>query len=229
MSDRNADRRKAMLDRIHDGVRDRRSDAERAKAVAERLAGQKPHLIPERARRDAAGLEALFAEQLTAASATVIAVASQAEVPEAIATYLRSTNLPMRVRMGSDQRLAALPWTSQTALELVTGPADAKDEVGLSHALAGVAETGTLMMASGPDNPVTINFLPENHVVVVQAADIAGHYEAAFDKVRARFGRGSMPRTINMISGPSRTADIGGRPVLGAHGPRRLCVVVVGA
>jgi L-lactate dehydrogenase complex protein LldG len=229
MTDSNADRRKAMLDRIHDGVRGRRSDTERAKAVSERLSGQKPHLIPERARKDAAGLAALFKEQLTSASATVIDVASENDIPAAIAGYLRRTNLPMRVRMGGDARLGALPWGAQSALELVTGPADAKDEVGLSHALAGVAETGTLVMASGPDNPVTINFLPENHVVVVRAADIAGHYEAAFDKVRGRFGRGAMPRTVNMISGPSRTADIGGRPVLGAHGPRRLCVIVVQA
>jgi L-lactate dehydrogenase complex protein LldG len=37
-----------------------------------------------------------------------------------------------------------------------------------------------------------------------------------------------MPRTLNLVSGPSRTADIGGRIVIGAHGPRRLMVVIVG-
>jgi L-lactate dehydrogenase complex protein LldG len=38
-----------------------------------------------------------------------------------------------------------------------------------------------------------------------------------------------MPRSLNLISGPSRTGDIGGRIVLGAHGPRRLCIVIVGS
>jgi L-lactate dehydrogenase complex protein LldG len=107
------------------------------------------------------------------------------------------------------------------------GAADPGDEASLSHAAAGVAETGTLVLASGPDNPVTLSFLPETHIVVVEAKDIVGGYEDAWAIVRERFGEGQMPRTVNMISGPSRTGDIGGRLVLGAHGPRRQCVIVV--
>jgi L-lactate dehydrogenase complex protein LldG len=106
------------------------------------------------------------------------------------------------------------------------GQAQPNDEVGLSHAIAAVAETGTLVLASGPDNPVTLNFLPETHIVVVEDKNIVGPYEDAWVKVRARFGDRLMPRTVNMISGPSRTADIGGKLVLGAHGPRRLCVII---
>jgi L-lactate dehydrogenase complex protein LldG len=74
---------------------------------------------------------------------------------------------------------------------------------------------------------VTINFMPENHIVVVRAKDIVGPYEAAFERVRALYGKGAMPRTVNMISGPSRTGDIGGRLVMGAHGPKRMCVILV--
>jgi L-lactate dehydrogenase complex protein LldG len=184
--------------------------------------------VPERARKTPAGLRALFAEHLKGQSATVIDAASLAEVPVAIAGYLRSNNLPMRLRLGADQRLAGMPWTKEPALTLDHGPARQGDEVTLSHAAAAVAETGTLLMASGPDNPVTLNYLPDNHIVIVDARDLAGHYEAAFDSIRARLGRTVMPRTLNFISGPSRSADIGGKPVLGAHGPRRLCVIVVG-
>jgi L-lactate dehydrogenase complex protein LldG len=75
---------------------------------------------------------------------------------------------------------------------------------------------------------VTLNFLPENQIVVIRARDIAGPYEDAFDRVRQLYGKGTMPRTVNMISGPSRTGDIGGRLVMGAHGPRQLCVIIVG-
>ena len=122
---------------------------------------------------------------------------------------------------------AALAWGSEPALERRKGPAAGDDEVGLSHATAAVAETGTLVLASGADNPVTLNFLPETHIVVVEDKDLVGGYEGAWDKLRARFGRRAMPRTVNLVSGPSRTADIGGQLVMGAHGPRRLCVILV--
>jgi L-lactate dehydrogenase complex protein LldG len=98
----------------------------------------------------------------------------------------------------------------------------------MSHALAGVAETGTLVLTSGPDNPTTINFLPETHIVAVRADDIVGDYESVWDAFRLRFGRGALPRTVNMITGPSRSGDIEQTILLGAHGPRRLHIVVVG-
>ncbi|MEM1307832.1 MAG: LUD domain-containing protein, partial [Pseudomonadota bacterium] len=79
----------------------------------------------------------------------------------------------------------------------------------------------------GDANPVTLNFLPETHIVLVDAETVVGPYEDAFDAVRARYGKHHMPRTLNMISGPSRTGDIGGRLVMGAHGPRRMLVIVV--
>lgn len=199
----------------------------RAATVAERLASRAAHIVPQRVQTDADGLEALFKAHLTSQSAAIIDVQSAAEVPAAISDWLRSTNLPMRLRMGDDARLAAMAWDGEPALTLQVGRAAPSDEVGLSHALAGVAETGTLVLASGSDNPVTVNFLPENHIVVIRARDIVGPYEEAFDRLRAHFGTGALPRTINMISGPSRTGDIGGRLVMGAHGPRRMCVVVV--
>jgi L-lactate dehydrogenase complex protein LldG len=64
---------------------------------------------------------------------------------------------------------------------------------------------------------------------VVDAADIEGDLEAALERVRARFGKGNMPRTVNLISGPSRSGDIEQKIILGAHGPRALHLVVVDA
>src|SRR5690606_20399938 len=141
--------------------------------------------------------------------------------------YLRSNNLPARIRVGGDAMLTQLPWGSEPHLEMLLGRAQSNDEVGLTHASAAVAETGTLVLTSGPDNPVTLNFLPETHIVVVEERDLVPAYEDAWDRVRARFGSDAMPRTVNFISGPSRTGDIGGRLVMGAHGPRRMCVIVV--
>jgi L-lactate dehydrogenase complex protein LldG len=97
----------------------------------------------------------------------------------------------------------------------------------VSHAFGGVAETGTIVMVSGPENPSTLNFLPDNHIVVVSEKAITGDYETMWSKIRLSYGKGTMPRTVNWITGPSRSADIEQTILLGAHGPRRLHIVVV--
>ncbi|MGD9803902.1 MAG: lactate utilization protein C [Hyphomicrobiaceae bacterium] len=218
-------------DKILGGIRSRLgasgADARRT-TVMKRLEGQRTHLVPERALQDAAHLRALFAAQLRAGSATVLEAASEAEIPGAVAGYLRGQNQPLILRVGDDPWLATVDWTREPALEVRKGRAEPSDAVGLSHAVAGIAETGTLMLASGPDNPVTITFLPETSIVILRASDLVGPYELAFDRIRERYGRGTMPRTLNFVSGASRTADVGGRLVMGAHGPRRFCVVIVG-
>ncbi len=99
--------------------------------------------------------------------------------------------------------------------------------VGLSRAVAGVAETGTLALASGPDNPVTLGFVPDTHIVVLRADTVVGRYEEACAMVVAETG-GVMPRTLNLVTGASRTGDIGGKIVMGAHGPRRLAIFLLG-
>jgi L-lactate dehydrogenase complex protein LldG len=82
-------------------------------------------------------------------------------------------------------------------------------------------------MVSGPENPSTLNFLPDNHIIVVAGKDIAGDYESVLARLRAACGKGGMPRTVNFITGPSRSGDIEQTLLLGAHGPRRLHVIVV--
>ena len=223
-----ASRRDKVLGAIRARLGGSSGDATRRSVVAGRISGQGRHLVPERARQGVAELRALFAAQLRAANATVLDAASEAELPVVVAAYLRSQNLPLVLRAGGDPWLAGIDWRREPSLAIEPGRAEPADEVGLTHAVAGVAETGTLVLASGPDNPVTVTFLPETSIIVLRAGDLVGPYEAAFDKVRGHLGRGTMPRTLNLVSGPSRTADVGGRLVTGAHGPRRLCVVVVG-
>ncbi len=203
------------------------SDAERRKVVEQRLAGQQPHLIPERTKRERAELVTLFRGFLEGQSATVIEVASKADVPAAVGRYLRENNLPARLRHGDDAYLKDMPWSGEPQLECREGRAQATDEVGMTHAVAGVAETGTLIFCSGRENPVTLNFMPDTTIAVLREADIVDAYETAWTRVRDRYGRGAMPRTVNFVSGPSRTADIGGKLVIGAHGPRGMCVIVV--
>jgi L-lactate dehydrogenase complex protein LldG len=124
--------------------------------------------------------------------------------------------------------LASVPGEKAATLEVRRGPSDGHDLAAVSHAFAAVAETGTLVLTSGPDNPTTLNFLPDVHIVVVSASDVAADFETMMARLRARFGAGAMPRVVNLITGPSRSADIEQTLILGAHGPRKLHVIVVG-
>jgi L-lactate dehydrogenase complex protein LldG len=207
------------------------ADAEavtRLPAVEKRLARPLPGIVPARGQADGAGRTRIFCAEAEAVHAAVTRVKGPEAVPAAVAAYLRAQNLPAEIRMGADPRLKAMPWERQKALTIRTGASDGDDLTGVSHAYAGIAETGTVVLHSGPDNPTSINFLPEHHVVVVAASDIVGDLETALTMVRRKFGRGEMPRTLNMITGPSRSGDIEQKLLLGAHGPRSLHLIVVG-
>ncbi|KAB2872004.1 MAG: lactate utilization protein [Bauldia sp.] len=219
--------RDAILNKIRRSLGAGVGDVARRSIVIARLEGTPRSIVPARGQLPPEERIALFTAYAEKVSATVGRVASPAEVPRAVADYLRDRNLPAAARMGDDPLLAAMPW-NETQIELSRGASDGKDTVAVSHAAAGIAETGTLVLASGPDNPTTLNFLPEAHIVVVEAGDIVGDTETVWDRLRARTGKGAMPRTVNMVTGPSRSGDIEQKILLGAHGPRSLHIVVVG-
>jgi len=220
--------REAVLGKVRRALAVSGAEADRKAAVDERLAKPAANLIPERGQLEPAARIDLFCKMAEAVQAGVTRVASTDDVPEAIAGFLRQNNLPAEIRLGDDRRLAGLPWDKTLNLTRKSGPSDGRDLVSVSHALGGVAETGTLVLHSGSDNPTTLNFLPDTHIVVVDADDIAGDYEAIWQKIRAAFGKGVMPRTVNWVTGPSRSADIEQTLLLGAHGPRALQIIVVG-
>lgn len=221
--------RAAIFGNIRSGLDVTGRESDRQAAVAQRLKTHAVNLVPARARQSPETLLAIFREYLVGQSADVVDVADAGALPAAIAAYLRSKNVPLTVRMGDDPLWAALPWDTEPALQRMSGKAIGSDTAGLSRAIAGIAETGTLVFTSGADNPTTLNYVPENHLVVVRASDIVGAYEDMWARLRSTHGEGLMPRAVNFISGPSRTADIEQQLVMGAHGPRRLAVMILGS
>lgn len=201
-------------------------EAPRRRAVEDRLAHAPSGVIPARGRGDLEDRIILFCDEAERVSASVAKVDSHDEVPAAIAAYLHARNLPATVRLGTDPRLAAMAW-AHVDLEILHGRAQASDCTGVSHAFGAIAETGSLVLVSGPNNPTTLNFLPETHIVVLDAQDIVADFEATWQKLRAVYGKGVMPRALNIITGPSRSADIAHTLLLGAHGPRTVHVVLV--
>lgn len=204
-------------------------EAPRRQEVENRLATHPRGVTPARAQLPPAERLDLFVKMARAAAASLDQVASTDDVPGAIAAYLRARNLPASILRGADARLAALPWQREPNLDVWIGPSDGRQLVGLSHAYAGIAETGTVVMLSGPDNPSTLNLLPDHHLIVVNAAEVAADYEAVWERLRGLYGPGELPRTVNWITGPSRSADIEQTILLGAHGPRSLHLIVVGS
>ncbi len=219
--------RQKIMTAIHASLGVSGGEAERITEVSVRLDQHKPNLIPERARNTQAENVALFRTMMESQSATVVDLGSINDVPDRIADYLRDNNLPAALRMGSDPVLNALPWQEKTALEVGVGKATPQDSAAVSRAFGAAAETGTLFLTSGDHNPTTLNFLPETHIVVLRKVDIAGSYEEVWEQFREVYGQRSMPRTVNLISGPSRTADIEQTIIMGAHGPRRMCILLV--
>ena len=199
-------------------------------AVLQRIKDHKANLIPARGRLGAKARVDLFIREAEKVQATVARVSRSAGVPREVARYLAKNNLPMRLKIGSETPQKAIPWSEQTLLSVEEGAADGSEAVGVSHAFAGIAETGTLVLLSGADNPTTLNFLPPTHVVVLAASAIGGDYEEVWGRLRrektTEAGR-FMPRAVNWITGPSRTADIEQTLLLGAHGPLRLHIVIV--
>ncbi|GAB4362834.1 MAG: lactate utilization protein [Kiloniellaceae bacterium] len=201
--------------------------AEEKAALEARLQNPQRNLVPQRAQLPHAAQLDLMEKMLKELSATVVRLDSEAAVPAAVADYLKGENLPPKLRLAPRDDLRRLPWDAQPLLEVEEGIAEAEDATSVTGAFAGIAETGTVMMASGPEAPITLNFLPENHVVVLRASQVVGSYEDAWQRLRATVGAGKMPRAVNMITGPSRTGDIEQTILLGAHGPRRLHVLLV--
>jgi L-lactate dehydrogenase complex protein LldG len=217
--------RDQILGSIRAGLGRGRLDASAVAALDTRLKTHRRNLVPARAASlDRQGQINLFVAMAEEVSATVARVADMRDVPAEIADYLSSQNLPSRLVATPDPKLDGIPWDARPLLDIRTGIAGDDDAIGVTACHAAIAETGTLMLLSGPDSPTRNNFLPDTHIVVLRASQVVASYEDGWDRLRAI---GAMPRTVNFITGPSRTGDIEQRLVLGAHGPRRLHILLI--
>ncbi|HET6757145.1 MAG TPA: lactate utilization protein C [Burkholderiales bacterium] len=144
------------------------------------------------------------------------------EAPSVVARYLSQNGLPSGAVCWPG--LAHLPWA---ASELAVEPraANGDDLVGITGVFCAIAETGTLMLLSGEYTHAVTSLLPETHIAIVKAARIVASMEDGWSLLRSEVG--ALPRAVNFVSGPSRTADIEQTITLGAHGPYRLHIIVV--
>lgn len=116
--------------------------------------------------------------------------------------------------------LSSMDWPAH----FQSGSASGVELVSVTPCVAAVAETGSLVLISGAESPVTLNFLPETHIVVLYESQVLHHVDDVFPQLR---DMNIMPRAVNFVTGPSRTADIEQTLEIGAHGPRRVHVLLV--
>lgn len=216
--------RKTVMARMREALGSGRDDTLARDTAASRIAAPAPTILPARADLEQAERVQLFIEQAKAVQTDVERIADYADLPNTVAGYLRRHNLPMQLVKAVDDRLDRADWQNGL-LDVRDGRPEAGDPVGLSLAVAGIAETGTLMLASDGDHPMTLAFLPETSILVLATDRITRAYEDALHDFR-KDGR-DLPRSINLITGPSRSGDIEQTLQLGAHGPKRLLIALV--
>ncbi len=228
MSNRPGDGRSLILGALRRGLGREQLPADRREELETRLRAGNSNLVPARGDKPHGEQVALFAEMAEAVQASVARVADGADVPNAVADYLAQNNLPSDIVMAPDAALDSYPWAARPLLKMRRGRAEDSDQVSLTGAEMAFAETGTLMLTSDAARPSTLNFLPENHIVVLRAEQITGAYEEGWRRLRTGAADGGlMPRTVNLVTGLSRTGDIEQTMQLGAHGPRRLHIIIV--
>jgi L-lactate dehydrogenase complex protein LldG len=216
--------REAILGRLRQAFGRGDGGAVGAAAVTERLEARRRNLVPARADLDVEGRLDLFRAQAEAVQTTVERVEEVGALPVLIAGFLRRHNLPPQTVVADDPALRGLGW-DEALIEAERGrAAREEDPVGVTVALAGVAETGTVMLRSSAATPTSLAFLPDTAIIALARQRVLGSYEDALALLREE---GALPRSVNFVTGPSRTADIEQTLQLGAHGPRRLLVVLV--
>ena len=221
----------AILGAIRRGLKRGPLPADQQAMLRGRMARPPRHLIPARSRVGRPEQIALLIRNVEKEFGTVTRVPDGDGVPGAVAEYLAGQNLPSALVMAPHPDLQALPWGERPMLEVREGRAEGTDLVSVQHAFAAIAETGTLMLPSAASRPTTINLLPDTAIAVLRASRVVGAYEEAWDLLRAEHEEqpsgGFMPRNVMLVTGPSRSADIEQTLELGAHGPRRLHIVLI--
>jgi L-lactate dehydrogenase complex protein LldG len=106
--------------------------------------------------------------------------------------------------------------------EIVGGRGE--QEVGVSRAVYGLADTGSVVLAAGPDEPRARSLLPPVHVTILDADRILPGLPELFRELR-----GELPSSLAIVTGPSRSADIEQKLVIGVHGPGEVHIVLRGA
>ncbi len=181
------------------------------------LANARPTLIRPVINHDH---RAQFREKLELGGGVLSSVENYNAAASLITDFLSEQQLPKKLRLAP--ALQHMRWDDQ--VEISYGKSDGNDLVSVTPAFCAIAETGSVVLLSSPNSPTSLNYLPDVHFVIVDASQLLPHIEDVWVKLRKQK---TIPRAINIITGPSKTADVEQTLQIGAHGPRQLRVIFV--
>jgi L-lactate dehydrogenase complex protein LldG len=167
---------------------------------------------------------AAFSAKAKANFAKVTRIGAPEDAPGAVWAILSEATARPHLHLPADSQLRGLPWGRAPGLTLSADTPSGEDTA-FSAADAAIAETGTLVFLSGPRTPSSWHFLPGREIVLIARSLILARFE---DVMASAVKTGAMPATVNLVSGPSRTADVEQTIELGAHGPRELHILITG-
>jgi L-lactate dehydrogenase complex protein LldG len=219
--------REAILGRVRKAL-DKTADRAAANAQAQAFIAEHRHGPRPRMPEDLVGR---FMRRAAEMESTIERIADDGAIPGAAARYLDTLDLPASLAAQTSRagvcwpEFAALDWAG-VGLRIEARPTLGDDGIGVTGSFCAIAETGTLVVLGGASTPTATTLLPATHIAVVRADRVISGMEEAFALIRRECGQ--VPRAINMISGPSRTGDIEQTVVVGAHGPFRVHILMVG-
>ncbi len=224
-----ASSRSEIFEKIAKGRAQRGNSFEPDPSWRARLETPKADIIPAIAQTNGDAALQRFCQLASILSCSVETVHDPKLIPDQVATYLKNQQLAQEVWLGEDQTVQQLPWDKTPMLNIRKAEDDRDVDGGtvVTGIMGAVAETGTLVLTSDAHTRVGTAYMPDAHVIVVEEEQVVGGFDDIWDLLRERYGVGELPRAVNFISGPSRTADIEATMVLGAHGPRAVHIVLV--
>jgi len=211
-----SDARTAILERIQSnklGRSQQPSSVTMAQWLQQRTIGPQPQWQQDVLQR--------FIAKLEQSGATYNQVSTTDDIVKQVAQFVEQHELSGPLVSAATPLLKSISWPD--ALSVEYRAAQGKDQIVVTEACCGVAETGSVILRSGIETPTTLNFLPEYFICLVQTKDIVNWMEDVWDSQRQH---GRMPRAINFVTGPSRTADVEQQIQMGAHGPRHVHILL---
>lgn len=182
-----------------------------------------------RSRRHFDDLAARFVESLTTVHGEAMHVSSLAAALDRLGELLQSIeaqHVVVNCEAPFDNLDLSTRWPEVEWFTVDRTPGDLRAfcctaDVGISCADAALAETGSVIVSSGPGRSRLVTLLPPVHIAFVPLTRLTADI---FTWTAAR--QGPLPASVNVISGPSKTADIEQTMAIGVHGPKRFIAVL---
>ncbi|KDM93320.1 LutC/YkgG family protein [Photobacterium galatheae] len=181
--------------------------------------------------RDKTQRLAHFCEQLTASHAEIYRCTVET-LPDQLTEIIGQIGAQRIATGTAGEYMTQIQQASQTAthvpfeqpIEHWKAALFSEVDAGITHVHAAIAETGTLVLWPNRHEPRTLSLVPPCHIALVNASQLTDSLTGLMQEQHWQQG---LPTNVVLISGPSKTADIQQTLAYGAHGPRRLIVLVV--